>query len=77
MLAQRLPGLLPDLIESEALEVTAIHSVAGTLSPQTPLITRPPFIAPTSPSSVAALVGAFGMARPGRSAEHTAGCSSR
>ncbi|HPX35073.1 MAG TPA: YifB family Mg chelatase-like AAA ATPase, partial [Mycobacterium sp.] len=66
MLAQRLPGLLPDLIESEALEVTAIHSVAGTLSPQTPLITRPPFIAPHHSSSVAALVGGgSGMARPG------------
>ena len=32
MLAQRLPGLLPTLTESEALEVTAIHSVAGLLS---------------------------------------------
>lgn len=66
MLAQRLPGLLPDLTESEALEVTAIHSVAGTLSQQTPLITRPPFIAPHHSSSVAALVGGgSGMARPG------------
>jgi magnesium chelatase family protein len=66
MLAQRLPGLLPPLSESEALEVTAIHSVAGTLSPDTPLITRPPFIAPHHTSSVAALVGGgAGMARPG------------
>ena len=66
MLAQRLPGLLPDLTESEALEVTAIHSVAGTLSSRTPLITRPPFIAPHHSSSVAALVGGgAGMARPG------------
>ena len=66
MLAQRLPGLLPPLSESEALEVTAIHSVAGTLSPDTPLITRPPFIAPHHTSSVAALVGGgSGMARPG------------
>lgn len=66
MLAQRLPGLLPDLSESEALEVTAIHSVAGTLSALTPLITRPPFIAPHHSSSVAALVGGgSGMARPG------------
>ena len=32
MLAQRLPGLLPPLSEAEALEVTAIHSVAGLLS---------------------------------------------
>lgn len=66
MLAQRLPGLLPDLTESEALEVTAIHSVAGTLSQSTPLITRPPFIAPHHSSTVAALVGGgSGMARPG------------
>lgn len=66
MLAQRLPGLLPSLSESESLEVTAIHSVAGLLSGDTPLITRPPFIAPHHSSSVAALVGGgSGMARPG------------
>jgi magnesium chelatase family protein len=66
MLAQRLPGLLPPLSESEALEVTAIHSVAGLLSGVTPLITRPPFVAPHHSSSVAALVGGgSGMARPG------------
>ncbi|OBK72408.1 YifB family Mg chelatase-like AAA ATPase [Mycobacterium sp. 1274761.0] len=66
MLAQRLPGLLPGLTPDEALEVTAIHSVAGLLSGDTPLITRPPFVAPHHTSSVAALVGGgSGMARPG------------
>ena len=66
MLAQRLPGLLPPLTDSESLEVTAIHSVAGLLSGRAPLITRPPFIAPHHSSSVAALVGGgSGMARPG------------
>lgn len=66
MLAQRLPGLLPPLTDSEALEVTAIHSVAGLLSGSAPLITTPPFIAPHHSSSVAALVGGgSGMARPG------------
>ena len=66
MLAQRLPGLLPDLTDAEALEVTAIHSVAGLLSSRTPLVTRPPFIAPHHSSSVAALVGGgSGLARPG------------
>ena len=66
MLAQRLPGLLPELSHSESLEVTAIHSVAGLLSGDTPLITRPPFVAPHHTSSVAALVGGgTGMARPG------------
>ncbi|MEO3757296.1 YifB family Mg chelatase-like AAA ATPase [Mycobacterium sp. B14F4] len=66
MLAQRLPGILPSLSESEALEVTAIHSVAGLLSGDTPLITQPPFVAPHHTSSVAAMVGGgTGMARPG------------
>lgn len=66
MLAQRLPGLLPPLTDSEALEVTAIHSVAGLLAGDTPLITRPPFVAPHHSATVAALVGGgSGMARPG------------
>jgi magnesium chelatase family protein len=66
MLAQRLPGLLPPLSYAESLEVTAIHSVAGLLSVDTPLITRPPFVAPHPTASVAALVGGgSGLARPG------------
>lgn len=66
MLAQRLPGLLPPLGEQEALEVTAIHSVAGLLSTECPLITRPVFIAPHHTSSITALVGGgSGLARPG------------
>jgi magnesium chelatase family protein len=66
MLAQRLPGLLPPLSDIEALEVTAIHSIAGLLSGSTPLITTAPFVAPHHSSSVAALVGGgTGMARPG------------
>jgi magnesium chelatase family protein len=51
---------------AESLEVTAIHSVAGLLSVDTPLITRPPFVAPHPTASVAALVGGgSGLARPG------------
>ncbi|RVW03820.1 YifB family Mg chelatase-like AAA ATPase [Rhodococcus xishaensis] len=66
MLAQRLPGILPTLSESEALEVTAIHSVAGLLTSDRPLITEPPFIAPHHTSSVSALVGGgSGLAKPG------------
>jgi magnesium chelatase family protein len=66
MLAQRLPGLLPVLSDTEALEVTAIHSVAGMLAEDTPLITTPPFVAPHHTASVAALVGGgAGLARPG------------
>jgi magnesium chelatase family protein len=66
MLAQRMVGLLPVLTDEEALEVTAVHSVAGLLAPDTPLITVPPFVAPHHTSSVAALVGGgSGVAKPG------------
>jgi len=61
MLAERLPGLLPPLDRSSALEVTAVHSVAGSLraSPtgRKPLLTRAPFQAPHHTASVPAIVG--------------------
>src|SRR5450755_1631066 len=66
MLAARLPGLLPDLDRAAALEVTAVHSIAGVLPGDCPLVTRPPFRDPHHTTSVAALVGGgSGMARPG------------
>lgn len=66
MLAQRLPGILPPLTDEESLEVTAIHSVAGTLTEDRPLISSPPFIAPHHSTTVSALVGGgTGMAKPG------------
>ena len=66
MLARRMIGLLPELSHDEALEVTAIHSVAGLLAADAPLISTPPFVAPHHTSSVAALVGSgSGLARPG------------
>jgi magnesium chelatase family protein len=66
MLAERLPGLLPPLDEQAALEVTAIHSVAGTLPPEAPLVRRPPFEAPHHSATMAALIGGgSGQIRPG------------
>lgn len=66
MLAARLPGLLPPLTEEESLEVTAIHSVAGMLDPQQPLIALPPLIDPHHSASLAAMVGGgSGDIRPG------------
>lgn len=66
MLAQRLPGLLPPLTPGEQLEVTAIHSVAGLLRPDQPLLTAPVLVAPHHTASVSALVGGgSGLARPG------------
>jgi magnesium chelatase family protein len=66
MLAERLPGLLPPLDERAALEVTAIHSIAGTLPPGAPLVTRPTFEAPHHSASMASLIGGgSGQIRPG------------
>jgi magnesium chelatase family protein len=66
MLAQRLPGLLPVLDDAAALEVTAVHSVAGTLGEPARLIRRAPLQAPHHTASVAALVGGgSNLARPG------------
>ncbi len=66
MLAARLPGLLPDLAEDEAVEVTAVHSVAGTFDPSGGLLRRPPFEDPHHTATAAAVVGGgSGVPRPG------------
>jgi magnesium chelatase family protein len=65
MLARRLPGLLPDLIDSEALEVTRIHSAVGGFEPRRGLVRRPPFRAPHHGASSAALVGGGPGPQPG------------
>ncbi|WP_106398037.1 YifB family Mg chelatase-like AAA ATPase [Actinocorallia populi] len=57
MLAERLPTLLPPLDRKMALEVTAIHSIAGTLPPGRPLIDQPPFHSPHHTASRAAVIG--------------------
>lgn len=66
MLAQRLPGLLPDLTDAEAVEVTAVHSVAGTFDPSGGLVRRPPFEDPHHTATPAAVVGGgSGLPTPG------------
>jgi magnesium chelatase family protein len=65
MLARRLPGILPPLTLEEALEVTRIHSVAGILRGNRPLVERPPFRAPHHTASAAAVVGGGPGPRPG------------
>jgi magnesium chelatase family protein len=57
MLARRLPGILPPLSREEALEITKIHSVAGTLPPGGGLVESRPFRAPHHTISDAGLVG--------------------
>jgi magnesium chelatase family protein len=67
MLARRLPGILPPLDEQEALEVLAIHSVAGLLgaADQQLLSRARPFRAPHHSISTAGLIGGGGWPRPG------------
>ena len=65
MLARRLPSILPALTEQEALEVTAIHSVAGLLAASGACVSSRPFRAPHHSISAAGLVGGGGMPRPG------------
>jgi magnesium chelatase family protein len=65
MLARRLPGVLPPLDDSAALEVTRIHSVAGLLPAADPLIVTAPFRAPHHSASTAAIVGGGPGPRPG------------
>lgn len=65
MLAERLPTILPPLSDEWALEVSAIHSVAGLLA-QGALVRQPPFCAPHHTTTVAALVGGGStLIRPG------------
>ena len=56
MLAERLPGLLPDLTDDEAMETTRVWSVANKLA-QPSLIRRPPLLRPHPTASAVALIG--------------------
>jgi magnesium chelatase family protein len=75
LLAERLPTILPTLDRTAALEVSAIHSVAGTLRPDRPLVTEPPFCAPHHTATKAAIVGGgAGIIRPGAASLAHHGC---
>jgi len=75
MLAERLPTILPALDRAAALEVSAIHSVAGTLKADRPLVTEPPFCAPHHTATKAAIVGGgSAVLRPGAASLAHHGC---
>jgi len=65
MIARRVPGILPPLSFDEALEATAVHSVAGLLGAGAGLLADRPFRAPHHTISNAALVGGGSQPRPG------------
>lgn len=72
MLAERLPGILPDLDAEAALEVAAVRSVAG-LGARS-WTTRPPWEAPHHSASAIALIGGgSGTIRPGAVSRATRG----
>lgn len=56
LLAERLPGILPDLDPAESMEVSAIHSLAG-VPLDTGLVRRPPYADPHHSASLASVVG--------------------
>lgn len=65
MLARCFPSILPDMTFEEALEVTKIHSVAGTLDASTGIIVNRPFRAPHHTATLPAIVGGGRLAKPG------------
>lgn len=62
MLAKRLPGILPPLTYEEALETSAIYSVAGLLRGGTGLIKQRPFRSPHHSVSSTAIAGGGSLA---------------
>ncbi|MGO8882652.1 MAG: YifB family Mg chelatase-like AAA ATPase [Streptosporangiaceae bacterium] len=75
MLAERLPTVLPRLEPAAALEVSAIHSIAGQLPAGRPLISEPPFCAPHHTATKAAIVGGgSAVIRPGAASLAHHGC---
>lgn len=65
MLAERIPTILPPLSHESALQVSAIHSVAGVLKNRGALSALPPFVAPHHTTTAPAMIGGTGLLKPG------------
>jgi magnesium chelatase family protein len=65
MMARRVPGILPPLTFDEAIDATAVHSVAGLLPAGSGLLSDRPFRAPHHTTSDVALIGGGSQPKPG------------
>ena len=65
MLAKRFPTILPEMTFEESMETTKIHSIAGVLDPENPMVTKRPFRSPHHTISATALSGGGTVPRPG------------
>ncbi len=65
MLARRLPTIMPDITLEEAIQTTKIHSVAGLIPSDSPLVASRPFRSPHHTTSDVALVGGGQYPHPG------------
>ncbi|HHL40108.1 MAG TPA: ATP-binding protein [Deltaproteobacteria bacterium] len=65
MLARRFASILPPMTLDEAVEATRVHSVAGALPADRPLVTARPFRSPHHTISDAGLIGGGQVPRPG------------
>lgn len=65
MLAKRIPTIMPELSFEESLELTKVHSVAGIMKEDQPLVLTRPFRAPHHSITRTALVGGGRFPKPG------------
>lgn len=65
MIGERIPGIMPELSESERLEITQIYSIAGLLNASSPIALRRPFRSPHHSLTVQAMTGGGSRPRPG------------
>lgn len=65
MIAKRIPGILPRMTFEESIETTQIHSIAGILNRERPLVTDRPFRDVSHTASSVGLIGGGSIPKPG------------